>query len=55
MSKKFDDFVREVEERSTPAEREELESARARFKVGGRNSEREQGQEYGASDHSVSS
>jgi ribosome-binding protein aMBF1 (putative translation factor) len=36
MSTKFNDYVREVEARSTPEERQELESARARFKLGAR-------------------
>lgn len=35
-STKFEDFVRELEERATPEERHELESARARFKIGAR-------------------
>jgi DNA-binding XRE family transcriptional regulator len=32
----FDDFVREVERRSTPEERRELDAARARFNIGSR-------------------
>jgi ribosome-binding protein aMBF1 (putative translation factor) len=32
----FKDFVREVEGRSTPEERRELDAARARFKIGAR-------------------
>ena len=36
MTNKFDDFVREVEDRSTPDERRELDAARARFKIGAR-------------------
>lgn len=35
-STKFEDFVREVEDRATPEERHELEAARARFKIGAR-------------------
>ncbi|MGA2929622.1 MAG: helix-turn-helix transcriptional regulator [Solirubrobacteraceae bacterium] len=35
-STKFEDFVREVEDRATPEERHELESARARFRIGAR-------------------
>ncbi len=35
-STKFEDFVREVEERATPVERHDLEAARARFKIGAR-------------------
>ncbi|MEK6272753.1 MAG: helix-turn-helix transcriptional regulator [Actinomycetota bacterium] len=33
---KFEGFVREVEDRSTPEERRDLEVARARFKIGAR-------------------
>jgi ribosome-binding protein aMBF1 (putative translation factor) len=36
MTNKFDGFVREVEDRATPAERRELNEARARFKIGAR-------------------
>lgn len=36
MTTKFDDFVHEVEVRSTPEERRELDAARARFKIGAR-------------------
>jgi ribosome-binding protein aMBF1 (putative translation factor) len=36
MTTKFDDFVREVEDASTPAQRRELDAARARFKIGAR-------------------
>lgn len=36
MTTEFHDFVREVEEGSTPEERRELEAARARFKIGAR-------------------
>lgn len=36
MTTQFDDFVREVEERSTVEERQELETARARFRIGAR-------------------
>jgi ribosome-binding protein aMBF1 (putative translation factor) len=36
MTTKFDDFVREVEDRSTAEERRELDAARARFKLGSR-------------------
>lgn len=36
MTNKFDDFVREVEDRSTVEERRELEAARTRFKIGAR-------------------
>ncbi|HZK73268.1 MAG TPA: helix-turn-helix transcriptional regulator [Clostridia bacterium] len=36
MSANFDDFVREVEDQSTPEERRELDAARARFKLGAR-------------------
>jgi DNA-binding XRE family transcriptional regulator len=36
MSTNFDDFVREVEDQSTPEERRELDAARARFKLGAR-------------------
>src|SRR4051794_13557611 len=36
MTTKFDDFVREIEDRSTPEERRELDAARARFKLGSR-------------------
>lgn len=32
----FDDFVREVEDRSTPEERRELDAARTRFNIGAR-------------------
>jgi ribosome-binding protein aMBF1 (putative translation factor) len=32
----FDDFVREVEGRSTPEERRELDAARTRFSIGAR-------------------
>ncbi len=35
-STKFEDFVREVEERATPEERHDLEATRARFKIGAR-------------------
>lgn len=35
-STKFVDYVRELEERVTPEERQELDSARARFKLGAR-------------------
>lgn len=35
-STKFEDFVREVEDRSSPEERQDLEAARARFKIGTR-------------------
>jgi len=36
MTRKFDDFVREVEDASTDEERHELDAARARFKIGAR-------------------
>jgi transcriptional regulator with XRE-family HTH domain len=36
MNANFGDFVREVENESTPAERRELDAARARFKLGAR-------------------
>jgi len=36
MTTRFEDFVREVEDASTPEERRELDAARARFKIGAR-------------------
>ncbi len=36
MTTKFDDFVREIEGRSSPEEHRELDTARARFKLGAR-------------------
>ncbi len=36
MTTKFDDFVREIESKGTVEERRELESARARFRLGAR-------------------
>ncbi len=36
MTTKFDDFVREVEDGSTDAQRRDLNAARARFKIGAR-------------------
>jgi transcriptional regulator with XRE-family HTH domain len=36
MTANFKDFVREVESESTPEERNELDAARARFKLGAR-------------------
>jgi DNA-binding XRE family transcriptional regulator len=36
MTTKFNDFVHEIEAKSTPEERRQLDSARARFKLGAR-------------------
>jgi ribosome-binding protein aMBF1 (putative translation factor) len=36
MTTKFHDFVREVEDQSTPEERRELDAARSRFRIGAR-------------------
>jgi XRE family transcriptional regulator, regulator of sulfur utilization len=36
MSDRFEDFVEEIESAATPEERQELEAARARYRIGSR-------------------